>query len=229
MLKKQRGISNKVYFAIILLVVMIAAAVAIIFASQPTQGPLKVGVNVGDTFTYSLKGVSNLGLSATPEGDFNIYNATDYYRITITDVNVSKVSMTAEWKLLNGTTLNDEQTIDLSTGLKTNQNGFWAIYSSNLNVNNLLRPDGDDQVRVNQTDSKTYATSTRIRNFFSLEGQFTNIQDPTGNTAQYRYDAVYFDKQTGMLESLTHIEEYNNPEMVLGITWKLVSSSVWDV
>jgi hypothetical protein len=229
MLKKQRGISNKVYFAIILLVVLIAATAAIIYASQPTQGPLKVGVNVGDTFTYSLKGISSLGIGATPESYFDIYNATDYYKITITDVNGSNVSMTAEWKLLNGTTLNDQQTINLSTGLKTNDDGFWAIYSSNLNVNNLLRPDGYDKVRVNQTDSQTYATSIRTRNFFSMEGEFTDMRDPTGNTAQYRYDAVYFDKQTGMLVSLTHYEEYNNPQKVLVITWKLVSSSVWDV
>lgn len=229
MLKKQRGISNKVYFAIILLVVLVVATAAIIYASQPTQGPLKVGVNVGDTFTYSLKGTSNIGLGATPPDNFDQYNQTDYYKISITDVNVSKVTMATEWKFLNGTTLNDQQTIDLSTGLKTDQNGFWALYPSNLKVNNLLRPDGFDQVKVNQTDSQTYATTIRTRDFFAMENEFYDVNDPTHNTLRYDYTAVYFDQQTGMLETLTNYQEYNNPQMVLVITWKLVDTSVWQV
>ena len=229
MLKKQRGISNKVYFAIILLVVLIVATAAIIYASQPTQGPLKVGVNVGDTFTYSIKGTSNLGLGATLPDYFNQYNDTDYYKITVTDINTSQITIAAEWKFLNGTSINDQQTIDLATGLKTNQNGFWAIYPANLNVNDLLRPQGADNVRVNMTDTQTYATSTRSLNFFSMENEFFDVNDPTHNTLRYDYIGVYFDKPTGMLETLTNYQEYNNPQMVLVITWKLVSSSVWDV
>lgn len=230
MLPKQRGISNKVYFAIILLVVLIVASVAIIYAT--TQGaakPLTVGLNVGDTFTYSLKGTSNLGLGAAEPSNFNQYNDTDYYKITVTDVNTTKITIATEWKFLNGTSINDQQAIDLATGLKANQNGFWAIYPSNLNVNDLLRPQGADKVRVNMTDTQTYATSIRSRNFFSMENEFFDVNDPTHNTLRYDYTGVYFDKPTGMLETLTNYQEYNNPEMVLVITWKLVSSSVWDV
>jgi len=229
MLKKQRGISNKVYFAIILLVVLIVASAAIIYATTQGTAPLKVGLNVGDTFTYSLKGNSNLGIGATVPDYFNQYNDTDYYKITVTNVNTSQVTIATEWKFLNGTAINDQQTIDLATGQKTQPDGFWAIYASNLRVNDFLRPEGFDKVKVNMTDTQTYATSIRTRDFFSMENEFYDVNDPTRNTLRYDYTGVYFDQATGMLETLTNYQEYNNPEMVLVITWKLVSSSVWDV
>jgi hypothetical protein len=230
MLKKERGTSNKVYFAIILLVVLIVASAAIIYAT--TQGatkPLTVGLNIGDTFTYSLKGTSNLGLGATPPSNFNQYNDTDYYKITVTSVNGSQITIGTEWKFLNGTAINDQQIIDLANGNKVKPDGFWAVYASNLNVNDLLRPQGFDGVKVNATDTQTYATSMRARNFFFMENEFYDVNDPTHNTLRYDYTGVYFDKQTGMLETLSNYQEYNNPQMVLVITWKLVSSSVWDV
>jgi hypothetical protein len=229
MLKKQRGISNKVYFAIILLVVIIAASIAIIYATQIPDQPITVGLNVGDTFTYNLKGTSSLGLGATLPGYFNQYNDTDYYKVTITNVNASEVTITTEWKFLNGTQINGQQVIDLSTGSKSDPDGFWAVYAANLKVNDLLRPKGFDGVKVNMTDTQTYATSMRTRDFFSMENEFYDITDPTHNTLRYDFTSVYFDQQTGILETLTNYQEYNNPQMVLVITWRLVSSSVWEV
>ena len=43
------------------------------------------------------------------------------------------------------------------------------------------------------------------------------------------YLGVYFDKQTGMLESLTNIQFYTNPEIEITISWQLTSSNVWAV
>jgi len=229
MLKKQRGISNKVYFAIILLVVIIAASVAIIYATQIPDKPITAGLNVGDTFTYNLKGTSSLGLGATLPSYFNQYNDTDYYKVTITHVNASEVSMNTEWKFLNGTQINGQQVIDLSTGSKSDPDGFWALYAGNLKVNDLLRPKGFDGVKVNMTDTQTYATSMRTRDYISMENEFYDITDPTHNTLRYDFTSVYFDQQTGILETLTNYQEYNNPQMVLVITWRLVSSSVWEV
>jgi hypothetical protein len=229
MLKKQRGISNKVYFAIILLIVIIVAAIAIVFASQDSVKPVTVGLNVGDTFTYSLKGTSSLGLGATLPTYFNQYNDTDYYKITVSDVNGSQVSLIEEWKFLNGTKVDNQQTIDLSNGNKSNMDGFWAVYASNLKVNDLLRPNGFDGVKVNMTDTQMYADSLRTRAFFSMDNEFFDATDPTHNTFRYDYISVYFDQQTGMLDTLTNYQEYNNPQMVLIITWKLISSSVWEV
>ena len=38
------------------------------------------------------------------------------------------------------------QVIDISNGQKSDTNGFWAIYSANLNVADKLRPTGFDSI-----------------------------------------------------------------------------------
>jgi len=229
---KRKKSSKKVYIAILLLIVLIVVATAaIIFATQPAPAKKAVvGVNVGDSFTYSIVGMSNLtAIEAVETPGFLQYNQTDYYKITITGVNGTSVSLDTLWRFQNGTEVTGEQTISLSNGQKTDSNGFWAIYSANLNVGDLLRPTGFDGLTVNQTNTKTYADSTRVRNFWFIDNQFFNVNDPTYSTLRYDYTGVSFDKQTGMLETLTNYQEYNNPAMKEVIIWNLVSSTVWAV
>jgi hypothetical protein len=223
--------SKKVYIAIFLLIVLIAATVAIIFATQPAPAKaVVVGVNAGDSFTYSLKGTSTLtGLNAEDTPGFSQFNRTDYYKITIIDVNGTLVSFDTTWRFINGTEITGKQTIDLSNGQKTDSNGFWAIYAANLNVGDLLRPTGYDGLTVNLTDTKTYAESTREINFMSIRSESFLNTDPTYSTLRYDTTFVFFDKQTGMLQNLNWITDYNNPEMTEVITWKLVNSTVWAV
>lgn len=227
---KKKGSSKKIYIAIFLLVILIAAGAAIIYVTQPAPVKVVLGVNVGDSFSYSIMGRSILtGIDAVETPGFSQYNQTDYYKITITSVNGTSVSFDTLWRFINGTEVTGKQTIDLSNGLKTDPNGFWAIYASNLNVGDLLRPTGTDGVTVNKTETKAYGDITRERNFFSLGSEFFDVNDPTRNTLRYDYTVVYFDKQTGMLENLTWITDYNNPEKREVIIWQLVDSSVWAV
>jgi hypothetical protein len=223
--------SKKVYIAIFLLIVLIAATVAIIFATQPAPAKAAVvGVNAGDSFTYSLEGTSTLtGLNAVETPGFSQFNRTDYYKITIIDVNGTLVSFDTTWRFIDGTEITGKQTIDLSNGQKTDSNGFWAIYAANLNVGDLLRPTGYDGLTVNLTDTKTYAESTRETNFMSIRAESFLNTDPTYSTLRYDTTFVFFDKQTGMLQNLNWITDYNNPEMTEVITWKLVNSTVWAV
>jgi hypothetical protein len=189
-----------------------------------------VGVHAGDTFTYSLKGYATLStIDAVIPAGFDINNQTDYYKVTITGVTGTTVSLSTEWRFLNGTALNDNQNIDLSNGNKTSSSGFWAIYASNLKVSDYIRPNGADMQIVNKTDTYTYANSVRSRNFFEVGNEFYDINDPTHNTLRYDYMGVYFDKETGILTSLNNIQSYNNPQMQLAVTWTLTSSSVWNV
>lgn len=223
--------TKKLYIAIVLLVILCVATAAIVYTATQLSAPKPavLGVNVGDTFTYSLKGISNLGIGAVDTPGFSQYNDTDYFKVTITDVNGTSVSMDTAWRFLNGTENDANQTIDVSTGAETGQNVFWAIYPSNLNVKDLLRPTGYDGVTVNKTDTKTYADSTRQRNYFSMAGEFFDRNDPTHNTLMYDYRDIYFDKQTGVLDTFTNYQEYNNPPMTEVITWSLVNSTVWAV
>lgn len=228
---KKKGSHKKLYFAIILLVVLIVASAAVILASQtPAVKAVSIGVHAGDTFTYHLLGTSNLtSLAAVETPGFSAYNNTDNYKITITNVQGTLVSLNTLWTFKNASAITGSQTIDLSTGNKTDANGFWAIYASNLNVGNLLRPNGFDGVTVNASSPITYAASTRERNFMSIGGESYLATDPTHSTLRYDTTLVYFDKQTGMLETLIWITDYNNPEMREVITWTLVDSSVWAV
>jgi hypothetical protein len=222
-------LSKKVYIAIFLLVLLVGIAVAaIVYTTQTSSSPVVLGVNVGDAFTYKLTGTSVLGSAdAVTPGYLSEYNGTDYYKVTITGINGSVVSFDTVWQFTNGTAVQNSEWVDLSTG--SDNGDFWAIYASNLNVNNLLRPKGFDTLIVNSTDTQTYTSSTRQRNFWSIENVFTDITDPTGNTQRYDFMCVYFDKQTEMLDTLTNIQYYNNPQYNLIITWQLTNSTVWGV
>jgi hypothetical protein len=226
----KKTISKKAYIAITLLVIIAIAGAAIVYASMISNSgaSVTVGVHTGDTFSYKLTGTAVLfDSAATPPPGFSDFNNTDYYKVAITGINGSVVSFDTVWQFKNGTEIKESQLLDLSTGRNTGD--FWAIYTANLNVNDLLRPKGADGLVVNSTDTKTYANSTRQRNHFDIGNVFYDVNDPTYSTQRYEYDQVYFDKQTGVLETLTNVQVYNNPQMNLIITWQLNSSTVWNV
>ncbi len=227
---KRKTSHKKAYIAILLLVLLIVASAAIIYAALPGPAKATVGVHVGDSFTYHIIGYSNLtDLNAVESPGFSQYNQTDYFKVTITGVNVTSVSLETLWRFTNGTEVTGEQTIDLSNGAETVTTGFWAVYSANLNVGDLLRPTGFDKLTVNATDTYAYAGGSRTRNFWYIASMFRDVNDPTGNTQRYDYTALWFDKKTGMLINLTSYSEYNNPGKVEVITWNLVNSTVWAV
>ena len=226
---KRKTSHKKLYLAILLIVVLSVAVGALVYASIPTVKATP-GVHVGDYFTYSIASYVDLqGLDATMSPGFDQYNQTDYFKVTVTGVTGSNVSIDTLWAFKNGTQVSGQQTIDLSNGKESVTNGFWAIYSSNLKVGNLLRPTGTDELTVNMTDTKAYAGSSRQRNFWFIENEFYDVNDPTHNTLRDDYTGVYFDKQTGMLETLNNISAFNNPLKTEAITWKLVSTNVWAV
>jgi hypothetical protein len=227
----KKPITKKVYVAIVLLVIIAIATAAIVYATQTSKSGVtnvKVGVNVGDTFTYKLIGTTHLVSSdAVTPAYLSEYNNTDYYQVTITGINGTTVSFNTDWQFTNGTSIQTSEWVNLATGADSGD--FWAIYASNLNVNNLLRPKGFDELIVNSTSTQTYADSTRQTNFWSIDKVFTDINDPTGNTQQYNYMGVYFDKKTGMLNALTNVQEYNNPNYNVVITWQLTNTTAWGI
>ncbi len=222
--------SKKLYFAVILIVILAVSAAAAIYLTQFSKTAIKVGVHVGDTFIYKLSGVSNLTSpdAVAPDG-FSIFNDTRDYTVTVTGISGTKITLNTVWALLNGTQFTNPQTIDISNGNRTDPNGFWALYPSNLNKNDLISPKGFDKQIVNDTQPQSYADSTRLRNFWRIAEAFKDTRDPTGNTMRVEYDYVYFDRQTGMLAQLVNKQFYNNPAYDLTVTWQLVSSNDWNV
>jgi hypothetical protein len=102
--------------------------------------------------------------------------------------------------------------------------GFWAVYASYVQeVDN-----GNGQMNMS-TQNIQYKDSSRETNVWSLYVSESNSNDPTGNTIRDVFLNGYFDKQTGMLESLSNIQYYYKQQMSLVITWQLIDSSVWAV
>ncbi len=227
---KKRSRKN-LYLAIILIVILAVSVAAVVYATQFSKpAAAKVGVHVGNIFTYKLTGESVLGsVDAVTPAYLSEYNDTDYYQITITAVIGTNVSFNTIWRFTNGTEITSPQTLDISSGPPRDSTGFWAIYPSNLKVSDLLRPTGFDGQIVNATNTQAYGSISRQTNFWQIESQFRDSNDPTGNTMQDNYIGVYFDQQTGMLINLENVQRYNNPQYNIIITWQLSSSNVWAV
>ncbi len=228
---KRKTSTKKIYAIVALLIILIAATAALIYvAANPAPKPITVGVHVGDVFIYNITSTSTLiDLNAVETPGFFQYNQTNYYKITITDINEYNVTMDTLWSFKNGTEVAGTQMVDIANGADTDTNGFWAIYPANLNAGDLLRPKGYDGLKVNLTDSHPFASGARVSDFWFIDNQFYNVNDPTQSTQRYDYTGVTFDRATGMLETLTNYQEYNNPAMKETITWNLANSTVWAV
>ena len=223
---------TKLYLAIILMSILIVAGGAVIYTTLTAPIVVNVGVNVGDTFTYSIKGTSEFADPTTPDTPgFWQYNQTDYYKITVTGINNTIVSMDTTWRFVNGTEIAGKQSFNIATGgNKTDENSFWAIYPSGLKANDKLRPLAPgDVTHVNKTETKTFTSGARESNFWFINNEFYDQRDPTRSTLMYDYRNIYFDKETGMLTSLDDYMVYNNPQMQEVVSWLLIDTSVWKV
>jgi hypothetical protein len=227
--KKKKGVNKKVVFAIALLVLIVVVAVAVALYPKPRQSVLttKVGVKVGDYFTYSLSGWASGPVPSTISTDFSIYNDTSYYKVTVTAINGTKVTLDTDWVLNNGTSIDNPQTIDLASGILSDQNGFYALYPAGMNANQTIYPHVYQDVWVNGTDHIPYTSGTRASNYYSVTFPIYYTQDPTHSTMGYTSDQINFDRDTGMLTDLYSATDYNNPEIETKVVWELTGTNAW--
>lgn len=214
----------------VVLIAVILLALVIFLGTQSSQG-LTPGVKAGDEFIYELRGSwVSTDPNATVSASFDQINMTEWYKVTVTDVNGSKVSISTKWRFENGTEFDTTGYVDIKSGTVFPTGGFWPIYASNLKANDIARPSGMEQVIVNETSTREYAAGvTREINVVSQSRELYNADDPTGSTTLNEHRTIQFDRQTGILVQLTVISIYNNPQMILTTTWKLTESNVWAV
>jgi hypothetical protein len=227
---RKKGTSKKLIIAIVLVAILAVAAGAIAYAYEKSSSPPKslVGVQVGDTFTYSITGSSSNPVPSIDYPGFYQLNQTKYYEVTITGIEGSTVTLKTDWVFNNGTDAQQQQTIDLSNGLMTNQQGFWGLYPANLKVSDPIYP-YNSTVPVNATLTQAYSSGNRALDYYGVSTTQYYSLDPTQSTQRTLYDEVYFDKQTGMLTNFNEIQEYNNPELELEVIYALTSTNVWNV
>jgi hypothetical protein len=222
--------SNKKYLAIIVLVVLLVSVIVAIYAVQPFTPNYEVGVKAGDVFTYQMTGVAEV-----PEFDIAIpenyrdVNRTDYYRVEITKVEYPVVSYTETTQFKNGTIFSFEGALNVETGANTNEGGFWGIFIANLGVGKLSRPAVPEGIIVNSTETRTYQNGDRQTNFLRAEAEFYDAEDETLSRTCNTYTFIYVDKEIGILVELTEMQIYNDPQIMLTTTWKLVDSNVLQV
>jgi hypothetical protein len=232
--KKKKLLSAK-WIAIIILVAIIAlSSVATAMYIENKSKPIIAAVHAGDTFYYSVTGAYIVFSAGTNPDEMSPgiteLNQTAYYKVTITNVEGSVVSLTDDWVFVNGTDIHDNQTINVANGNLGDKDGFWGIYAPNLAVGNLLCPKGGDSgLKVDTAFTQTYSSGKRQTNYWSIESNFTDTLDPTGSTAQQNTIDVCFDKQTGIMTAMTNFVQYNNPQMNTAVTWTLTKCTLWQV
>jgi len=230
MYAKKKGINKKVVFAIILVALIVIGVVsAVVFSGQKQQQTEAsiVGVKVGEFFTYALSGQANGPVPSTISSDFSIYNDTSFYNVTVTAINGTTVTLDTDWVLQNGTSIDSPQTIDVASGILSDQNGFYALYPAEMYINETIYPHVYQGVWVNGTDQTTYSSGARDTNYYTATGLLYYSQDPTHSTQCSTYDQINFDKQTGMLTDLVSIRDYNNPVVSTEIIWSLTDTNAW--
>jgi len=224
--KRSRTVFLLIIVAIIIIVLAVILAVIIVanLGTQPVQ--LVAGVKEGDEFTYELMGLwEPIDPNATLSDSILRLNMTESYRVTITNVSNSEISIHIAWQFKNGTEIEGDGKVDIETGFSGI--GFWAIYAANLNAGELTHPEGPDRVTINSTITRQYPDGKRETNICQYQRQYYNVNDSSRIYNDYR--TIQFDKQTGILVEIRSETVYNNPRMTEIVWWKLKDSNVWTV
>jgi hypothetical protein len=221
---------SKLFITIVMIFVVISIAIVAV-VSNPALNQLDVsGLKVGNVFTFSIKGYTEVGeanASASIPASYSDLNMTEWYRVTITSVSGADITFNTTWHFINGTEYENIGKVNLLTG---EDNGIlWAIYPKNLNLNNLVSPQGSDGAIVNETETRTYKSGARETNIITFTQSRVDADDPTLTRSYDEYTYVHFDRATGMLVELRDMQIYNDPEVMLTIDWQLVDSNVWVV
>jgi hypothetical protein len=183
-----------------------------------------VGVSKGNTFTYDIKGLwSSSNTSLTIGQNILQLNETEYFKVTITDVSSSDVSIHTLWRFINGTEIENDSKINVATGIYNYY--FWAIFPANLNVGDRIHPYGPDQITVNGTSTSDYVNNTRETNRFIVTGEFASTDNSSRTYNDYM--TVHFDKQTGMLVELYDYKTYTNPAYSETTIWKITDTNAF--
>ena len=187
------------------------------------QSAVSAGVSSGNEFTYKLQGIFSSASNMAVPASIQDLNKTESYKVLITAVSGADVTLDATWRFNNGTELKGAGHINVDTSF--NDQVFWMVFATNLNIGDLVRPSGPGEIMVNGTVSRTYPDGQRDTNYFGYDFQYQNVNDSSRTYTQNTL--TYFDKQTGMLVSLWEQSVYKNPDYTSTITYELVDSSVW--
>lgn len=221
--------SKKKYAIILIFIALLAVSIIAFYMSQPRPDEIGVGVKVGDKFTYQVvdyvDALADVSLSEFSTG----LNKTNCCTIEITNVESSLVSYTGTIQFRNGTIFSYDNVINIETGISPYAGGFFGIYAANLTIGHLSRPGYSEGVAIDDTLTRTYIDGDRQTNFFHVEDEFYDTDDPNFYRSCYVFTYVHFDRQIGILVELKEMSIFNDPQITLTTEWKLVDSNVLQI
>jgi hypothetical protein len=216
--------NRKLTIALILAGVLIGAMAAQVSAQSHLPG-----VQPNDYFTYSVRSYYQTSNPNFPVPASLVQtNNTDYYNVTVTQVQVFNVTRTNQWHFNNGTQEQDSLTVqDTDTGINYYMYAFEGIYDSNLNAGDLLRPGSNDTARINQTITTNYPSGPRESNVITIILQVYDTSDPTNSTIGTGNYTYVIDRETGVLVQRIIYSEFSDHSG--SEVWALKETNRWTV
>jgi hypothetical protein len=211
------------------IVFIFAALLAAAMAAQVSAQSHLPGVKEGDYFTYSIVSYYQTSNSSFPvPASLAQVNATDYYKVMVSQVQDYNVTRTNILHFNNGTQDQNTLTVqDTDTGVSYYMSGFEGIFDANLNAGDLLRPGASDGVRINSTVTLNYPSGSRESNVLTLIGDVVDTADPTNNTIGTGNYTYVIDRATGVLVQriiYSEFSDHNGSEV-----WTLKDTNRWTV
>lgn len=177
---------------------------------------ITAGVSPGMVFDYHVNSYwSSTDSYASIPQDLVSANQTAHVEVRISDVNSTHVSTTNPYYFVNGSAVLDRGIVNLYTG---EGYGFVAVIGANLNVGDLIHPQGSDGLKVLDTSNRNYESGSRPTNH-------VRIVDNNTTAGYIATRDLYFDKTTGILvEQVDRTETTTSPIEISQITWKIDST-----
>jgi hypothetical protein len=209
------------------IVLVLAGLLAAATAAQVSAQSNLPGVEADDYFTYSVVSYYETSNSSFPvPASLLQVNATDYYKVMVSQVQGYNVTRTNILHFNNETQDQNTLTVqDTNTGTNYYMSGFEGIYNANLNAGDFLRPGAGDGVRINKTITIDYPSGAREANVLTITQEVVDTSDPTNNTKGTGNYTYVIDRATGVLIQRIFYSEFadhNGSEV-----WTLKETNRW--
>lgn len=185
------------------------------------------GVESGDYFTYNLtSNWSSEDTDAIVPDEMQELSNLLWINFSVSGVRGANVTALDTYHYVNGSERHFLVVQNVESGESLYMNAFQSVVGSNLNVDDLLHPLGNDSLTINQTITRSYASESRETNVVTL---YQTIEDENNSTIGSQNITYYFDKVTGMLVESVFQLEYTNSKESGSIIMKLAETSRWKV
>jgi len=200
---------------------LIATFLLLALVMEASAQPRTVGVNVGNTFTYSpTVSWSSNDSTATPPSYLVEFNDTQWEEFTVTAISGTNITMHATTDYKNDTEITTGGWVDVNTG--DTENMSEEVISANLAAGDSMYTSSPyNTYIINDTVPRTYLSGERDTNHINLI---------SSGTPSYSND-LYWDKTTGVLVEV--VQDVTNQTGGFTTTWSLdiqiTSSNLWTV